>query len=150
MGKAGLKPNGNDRFTCRFEPWCDWKRVPPPGYLFLYTYWMDMKRDKDGHFWGNNLEPAKERRVNLQRDRWYCLEHQIRANTPGKADGELAAWIDGKLYLHFKGIRWRSEEAVKLKRFEIGVYIHQAAKDNTVWYDDVAVSTGYVGPAAGK
>lgn len=148
MGKAGLKPAGNDRFTCRFEPWCDWKRVPPPGYLFLYTYWMDMKRDKDGHFWGNNLEPAKEHRIHLARDRWYCLEHLIRANTPGKADGELAAWIDGKLYLHFKGIRWRSDAVVRLKRFEIGVYIHQAAKDNTVWYDDVAVSTGYIGPAA--
>jgi len=27
------------------------------------------------------------------------------------------------------------------------VYVHQAAKDNTVWYDDVALSTGYVGLA---
>jgi hypothetical protein len=34
---------------------------------------------------------------------------------------------------------------VKLKRFNIGVYVHQAAKDKTVWYDDVALSTGYVG-----
>jgi len=24
------------------------------------------------------------------------------------------------------------------------VYVHQAAKDNTVWYDDVVLSTGYV------
>ncbi len=26
-----------------------------------------------------------------------------------------------------------------------GVYVHSATKDNTVWYDDVALSTGYIG-----
>ena len=26
--------------------------------------------------------------------------------------------------------------------------VHQARKDNTVWYDDVAISTGYLGPTA--
>lgn len=148
MGRAGLRPTGNDRFTCRFEPWCDWRRLPPPGYMFLYTYWMDMKRDRDGNYWGNNLGPSPDRRIALERDRWYCLEQMIRANRPGEADGEMAAWIDGKLYLHFRGFRWRSDERVRLKRFEIGVYVHQSARDNTVWYDDVALSTGYLGPAA--
>jgi hypothetical protein len=70
----------------------------------------------------------------------------IQTNEPGKANGELAAWIDGKLYIHYTGIRWRSDEAVRIKRAEIGVYIHQAEKDNTVWYDDVVISTGYIGP----
>jgi hypothetical protein len=35
---------------------------------------------------------------------------------------------------------------VKLKRFDIGVYVHHAAQNNTVWYDDVVLSTGYIGP----
>ena len=73
-------------------------------------------------------------------------EQMIKANTPGKADGELAAWIDGKLYIHYTGFRWRTTDRVKLKRFNIGVYIHQCTQDNTVWYDDVALSTGYIGP----
>lgn len=150
MGKAGIRPRGDDHFNCRFEPWCDWRSVKPPGYLFLYTYWMDMQRDPDGHYWGNMLAPAAAARVVPERGRWYCLEHMILANTPGKPDGELAAWIDGKLYLHFTGLRWRSDARVKIKRFDLGVYVHQAAKDNTVWFDDVAVSTGYIGPAAGK
>jgi hypothetical protein len=146
MGKAGIRPNGRDRFTCRFEPWCDWQREKPPGYMFLYTYWMDMKRDKDGNFWGNMLGPAATERIVPPRDQWVCLEQMIQANEPGKANGELAAWIDGKLYIHYTGIRWRSDEAVRIKRAEIGVYIHQAEKDNTVWYDDVVISTGYIGP----
>ena len=146
MGKAGIRPRGNDRFSSRFEPWCDWKRYDPPGFMFLYTYWMDMKRDRDGHFWGNNMNPAKDERIALKRDRWYCLEQMIKVNDPGKTNGELAAWIDGKLYIHYKGFRWRSVEAVRIKRFGIGVYVHKATRDNTVWYDDVALSTGYIGP----
>jgi hypothetical protein len=147
MGQAGKRPTGDDRFTSSFEPWKDWGRLPPPGRMFLYTYWMDMKRDPDGSYWGNNLEAEADKRIALERGRWYCLEHMIRANTPGKADGELAAWIDGRLYIHYTGFRWRNTDAVRLKRFTFGVYVHQAAKDNTVWYDDVALSTGYVGPA---
>jgi hypothetical protein len=147
MGMAGKRPKGDDRFTSSFEPWKDWGRLPPPGRMFLYTYWMDMKRDRDGNYWGNNLEAAKEKRIALERGRWYCLEHMIRANTPGKADGELAAWIDGKLYIHYTGFRWRTSEAVRIKRFNLGVYVHHAKKDNTVWYDNVALSTGYLGPA---
>ena len=61
-------------------------------------------------------------------------------------DGELAAWIDGKLYQHVTGIRWRTSAKVKLKRVVWGVYVHQSVRPNTVWYDDVVVSTGYVGP----
>lgn len=152
MGKAGIKPKGDDRFGASFEPWRAWGRHEPPGSMMLYTYWMDMARDRDGHYWGNNLAPAPERQRTLERDRWICLEHMIRANTPGKADGELAAWIDGTLYLHLIGFRWRSADAVRLKRIGLGLYVHQSRHTNHVWYDDVVVSTGYVGPEpeAGK
>ena len=146
MGSAGVRPRGDDRFTSSFEPWRDWGRYSAPGYMFLYTYWMDMKQGRDGHYWGNMLSPEPDDRVTLQRNRWHCLEHMIRANDVGKANGELAAWIDGKLYLHFKGLRWRSDAKVALKRFNIGLYVHHARQDNTVWYDDVVLSTGYVGP----
>lgn len=150
MGKAGLRPRGDDRFSCRFEPWIDWRREKPPGYMFLYTYWMDMKRDRDGNFWGNMLGPDPAERIVPGRGKWICIEQMIQVNTPGKADGELAAWIDGELYIHYQGIRWRSAEDVRIKRFEVGIYIHEARKENTVWYDDLVLSTGYVGPLRGE
>ena len=31
MGKAGLRPRGDDRFSSRFEPWKDWGRSAAPG-----------------------------------------------------------------------------------------------------------------------
>ena len=150
MGQAGKRPRGDDYFNSRFEAWCDWQRLDPPGYLFLYTYWMEMQQDKDGNYWGNMLEPKKAQRFLPERGKWYCLEHMIHANTPGNHDGELAAWIDGKLYLHFTGIQWRSSEQVKIKRIDLGVYVHACTQDNTVWYDDVVVSTGYIGPVKTK
>ena len=146
MGKAGIRPKGDDRFSSSFEPWRNWRRYPAPGFMFLYTYWMDMKRDRDGHYWGNNLCPADSERIVLRRNKWYCLEHMIQVNEVGHANGELAAWIDGKLYIHYRGFRWRSDNDVRLKRFNIGVYVHHATQDNTVWYDDVVLSTGYIGP----
>jgi len=146
MGKAGVRPRGDDRFTASFEPWRGWGRYEPPGYMFVYAYWMDMERDRDGNWWGNMLGPEEDGRIVPPRGRWTCLEHMVKANTPGRADGELAAWIDGRLYLHYEGIRWRSSEAVRLKRFDVGIYVHHARRANTVWYDDVALSTGYVGP----
>jgi hypothetical protein len=146
MGGAGLRPNGDDHFSTRLEAWRDWGRIAPPGFCFLYTYWMDMKRDRDGHYWGNMMEPEPAARFVPARNRWHCYELMVRVNAVGKADGELAAWIDGRLYVHHTGFRWRSSNAVRLKRFDLGIYIHQATRDNTVWFDDVVVSTGYVGP----
>ncbi len=149
MGAAGLRPRGDDRFSTRFEPWRDWGRLPAPGYLFFYTYWMDMEIDRDGNYWGNMLGPEEGERVVPERGRWYCLEQMIKTNAIAdgapRPDGELAGWIDGRLYVHYTGIRWRSSDAVRLKRFALIVYVHQARRDNTVWYDDVTLSTGYVG-----
>jgi cephalosporin-C deacetylase-like acetyl esterase len=146
MGKAGVRPEGDDCFGAAFEPWRDWKRNAPPGAMMFYTYWMDMKRDRDGNYWGNMFAPPKPDQIVLKRGLWYCLEQMIKANTPGQADGEMAGWIDGKLYVHLKGFRWRTSQDVRLKRISLGLYIHQSRRPNMVWYDDVALSTGYIGP----
>lgn len=146
MGKAGIRPEGDDRFGSGFEPWRAWGRNEPPGAMMSYTYWMDMKRDRDGNYWGNMFAPPKENQIVLRRGVWYCLEQMIKANTPGQADGEMATWIDGKLYTHHKGFRWRTSPEVMLKRLSLGLYVHQSRRPNMMWYDDVVLSTGYVGP----
>lgn len=156
LGSAGERPAGDDHFSTSVEGWRDWQRVPAPGFLFSYTYWMDMKRDRDGNWWGNMLGPADGERFVPERGKWLCVEQRVAVNTPGNADGELAVWLDGKLYTHHRGFRWRSSEAVRIKRIWLLAYVHAATRDNTVWFDDVVASTGYVGtgdvaaPAKGK
>jgi hypothetical protein len=146
MGTAGILPKGDDHFSSSFETWRDWGRSAPPGFAHLYTYWMEMQRDKDDHYRGNNLGPEPERRIVPARGRWTCFEVMVRANDIGQSNGELAAWIDGKLYVHYTGFRWRSSAEVLLKRFGLDVYVHRAERTNVAWYDDVAVSSGYIGP----
>lgn len=160
MGGAGLRPAGDDHFSTLVDSWRDWQRVAAPGFLHCYTYWMEMQQDRDGHYWGNMLGPEPERRFVPQRGEWTCVELRVAVNQVGKADGELAMWIDGELHLHYQGLRWRSSEAVRLKRAGVLCYVHAAERDNTVWFDDVVVSTGYIGtggvevakptPAAGQ
>ena len=145
MGTAGQLPKGDDHFSTRVEGWRDWQRIAAPGALQCYAYWMDMKRDRDGNYWGNLMGPAPNERFVPERGKWLCVEQRVAANTPGKNDGELAVWLDGKLYVHYEGFRWRSTVDVKCKRVGLLVYVHAATRDNTVWFDDVAVSTGYIG-----
>jgi hypothetical protein len=146
MGKAGIRPTGFDRFTSRFEPWRAWGKNAAPGAMNFYSYFPTMKEDPKmkGKFWGNQFFPA--RRLIPERGEWHCFEIMIKANDPGKSNGEQAAWIDGKLYGYFTGIVWRKTEKVRIKRMNLGVYIHDNPKQNVVHFDDVALSTGYIGP----
>jgi len=153
MGKAGIKPEGDDRFGTGFEPWSNWESLPPPGRMQFYTYWHEMQPDiyddngdgiPDIHYWGNSFYPNPP--FMPERDRWYCMEIMIKSNDAGQGNGEMAAWIDGQLYMHLKGFNWRTTNDLKLKRITLGVYIHNNPKANVVWFDNVALSNGYIGP----
>ena len=148
FGKAGICPSGDDFYCSRLEPWRDWGRNPPPGELMFYTYFPDMKIDrKMGKYYGNMFRPRQK--FVVERGRWYCMEIMLKANTAGHADGEQAFWVDGKLIGHFKGIRWRTTDALKINCFVPMLYIHDNKQVNRVFYDDIVVSREYIGPAEG-
>ncbi len=149
MGKAGIRPTGFDRFTTGFEPWRDWGKHQAPGAMTFYSYFPGMKEDPrmKGKFWGNQFQP--DRLFVPERSVWHCFEIMVKANDPGRANGEQAAWINGRLYGHFTGIEWRKSADVRLKRMNLGVYIHENPRRNIVHFDDVVLSTGYIGPVRG-
>lgn len=144
MGMAGIKPEGDDRFGSGFEPWSDWQSLTPPGRMQFYAYWHEMLPDNQGNYWGSVFYP--ESTIIPERGRWYCMEMMIKANDAGQDNGEIAAWIDGELYMHLTGFNWRTTDELKIKRISLGIYIHNNPKDNVCWFDDVALSTGYIGP----
>jgi len=145
FGKAGIRPGGNDFFTTGLEPWRAWGRFPAPGEMMLYTYYMDMPVDpKMNKYWGEMMRP--EEPAVIERGRWYCMEMMIKANAPGKADGEQAFWIDGERKARFTGIRWRATEELKINDFWLLLYVHDSARLNRVWFDEVVISQGYIGP----
>lgn len=148
FGQAGIQPNGFDFFTTMLEPARNWGEYPPPGAMGFTTSYPDMQAAPGGAYWGNRFQPLVP--FVIERGRWYCFEAMVKLNTPGLLDGEQAFWIDGVKILHAKNIRWRDSELLKLNFFWFCVYIHQAIQDNTCWYDDLVISTEYVGPLDGE
>jgi len=160
FGKAGLRPKGDDFFTTGIEPWFDWGKNAPPGKWMFYSYWHQMKKSRDGKYWGNGFHPKAGV---IQRGKWICMEVRVKLNTPNKPDGEQSVWQDGKLIGEFKGINWRTSGKLKANIFWLMSYVTEKAfkhtdqhaakhglkannKTHTVWFDQVVVATKYIGP----
>ena len=92
------------------------------------------------------LMPVEAERCLPPRDRWLCVEQRVQLNTPWRDDVELAVWLDGELYTHWRGLRWRSADALRCRRLALDLHVHESRWQNRVSYDDVVVSTGYIGP----
>lgn len=148
FGGAGVKPVGDERFSTALEPWGDWGKLPPPGQWNFYSYWHGMSASLDGKYWGNAFRPAQQE--NIPRDRWICAEFMLKHNTPGRADGEQAYWIDGKLLGHWQGINWRQSPTLRANAITIESYVTDRwtkQAQNVVWFDNVVVAREYIGPA---
>lgn len=104
-----------------------------------------------GFDWGSLTVP-----MTFTRGRWYAIEYQVFLNTPGIANGWVKIWVDGVL----KGtksnlnIRGNGGSTVKLNRIRVGGWYSNSANGNTcsapaqastMYVDDVAVSTAYIG-----
>jgi hypothetical protein len=149
--RAGSRPQGDDRVAVFIDCLGDYGRYPPPGFWSLYTYWHEMKISADGRYWGNCLTPA--RRELVPRGRWQCVELMLKLNTVGQWDGELALWLDGKLYGDFvkgerrgpwsgmgfdlvaeggelfEGLNLRTAEDLRVNYLWLEHYIDQGAQD---------------------
>lgn len=162
FGKAGLKPDGT-YYSTGMEPWFAWGKNPSPGELNFYSYYMDMEIDKKmNKYWGNSFFPPgpdrgkaadEKTRVLPKLGVWQCWEFMLEANTPGKADGRQAMWLDGKLVGAFEGIRWRDTDT-KVNCFWLEHYGYDPGdptrqyhkEKQTVWFDDVVIAKEYIGP----
>ncbi len=121
FGGAGLKPDGQTRFSTALEPWGNWGRWPPPGHWNFYSYWHEMTQSRDGKYWGNSFCPDPQE--DIQRGEWMCAEFMLKHNTPGKPDGEQAFWINGSLKGHWKGINWRTSETLWANALTLESYV---------------------------
>ena len=142
VGNAGDTPAGDERFSSCMdvhrESKTEWQC-----HLSMYTYWHHMTTH-----WGTHFTPEEPWRP--QRDRWYCFEFMLKANSDPEAfDGELAAWVDGELLVHYGGFNWRTTNDLKLNSFWLLLYVTKEDTINpvnTVYFDDVVVARKYVGP----
>jgi hypothetical protein len=150
FGGAGLKPQGDERFSTALEPWGNWGRWQAPGRWNFYSYWHEMEASGDGHYWGNAFRPDVQE--DIPTGTWICAEFMLAHNTPGQADGEQAFWIDGVLRGHWRGINWRTSPTLWANALTLESYVTDRwtkQETNIVFFDNVVIAKEYIGPAGG-
>jgi len=139
-----------------------------PGYTHIYAYWPKQRSAFGDHWYPDGMvKPVASGIGNQgdwlafpnqysdfnpmpnflpQRNRWYCYELMVRANTPGQNDGEVKYWIDGKLISDFPDLNMRSIDTLKIDEAHIGLHAKHSERVNKKWYDNVVIATQYIGP----
>lgn len=140
-GWGGRKVNGTDGWSARglFEGQRN-GRTP----IGFYCYHADMK----GRY-GSNWVWNSDGFAGLENNRWYCIEQQARLNTPGKNDGLLRGWVDGRLVFEKTNVRMRDVATLKIETVWLNLYYGgtwTAPSDMHVYIDDVVISRKPIGP----
>jgi hypothetical protein len=105
--------------------------------------------DWEGLKWLGN-SPGSQFKIHATEEagRWICVEAQAKLNTPGKSDGYNCLWIDGIKQCERKNLDFRSSYTkYGINAILIESYWNKGAPaDQYRWYDDLVVSTEYIGP----
>jgi hypothetical protein len=100
-------------------------------------------------FWGDPWPWSRDGLGLLERDRWYCLEQYFKLNSPGKKDGTLRAWIDGRLAFEKTDVHVRDLDTMKIEQVWMNVYHGGSAPaphDMHLFIDNVVIARSYIGP----
>jgi hypothetical protein len=93
--RAGQPTQGNEAFWFGIEPFGDRWRWD------YYAYWHEMRGSPPrGQTWGNSF--LQDKAIRVTKEHWVCIETMVKLNDVGKANGELALWIDGQLCSHLR------------------------------------------------
>ena len=162
----GVPANGTNKFLANLETWRGDAATSSPGNLNIYMYHPGQRSQWGDHFFPTGLVSpntslafdfgptfVKRPDVMPKLDQWYCYEFMVKANTPGTAggpgknDGRVAVWLDGKQVADFTHLRLRDVETLKIDRFALCFHIKSNPKGIArKWYDNVVAATSYIGP----
>lgn len=159
----GVRADGRNKIWVSLEAWRDDLAEANPGKQNLYVYHPEQRSQWGDHFFpsgtvlpftykpgdfGQNFVARPDIAVKL--GRWYCYELMVRANTPGKRDGRIAWWLDGRLAADHPGLRLRDVASLKFDRVDLSLHIGSNPRRETKkWYDNIVVARAYIGPMAG-
>ncbi len=160
MATPGVPSDGTNKFLVNLENWRENSAIASPGFLNVYIYHPEQRSQWGDHFFPNgevmpNTSQPYDFGTNFvshpqiipDMDRWYCYEYMVLANTPGKRNGRVAVWLDGKLVADFNNLRLRDVESLKIDRFGLSFHIKSNPKGEAKkWYDNVVAASSYIGP----
>ena len=139
-GWGGKRSNGRNGWSARGWYW-DQNRADHNVLIGWYCYYADMNNPNNrnyGENWG-------WRQVGW--NQWYCIDQHCRMNTPGKKDGILRAWVDGKLVHEKKDIRYRDVANIKIETIWMTIWFGETSStDVHLYIDNVVIARKYIGP----
>lgn len=95
---GGNTPDGTDGFSTRFM----WRKNGA-GELYAYLPTSDA--------YGTSIGRGQWR---FKPGVWYKLEQEVKLNQPGRQDGQVRVWLDGKQVLNQAGLTFRSTDQLKI------------------------------------
>jgi hypothetical protein len=112
-------------------------------YPDLYKVYGDVKPVAGKLYYGNG--PTLNPGFTLKTGVWYTVTQRIVMNTPGKADGLVEGFIDGKLCASQKGIRFRDVSTLMIDRIYFANFFggsgEPPSKTESISFDDFVVYT---------
>ena len=140
---GGTTPTGGffdpDGFTSRYM----WRTG---GRLVVYLYWAGQQSaaQASGRQYGVDLDCG----VTLERGRDHVLRQRVTLNTPGRADGVLEVWVDGRSVLRRDDLLFRDQpgKTWQIDRFFFSTFhggndaSWAPSRDCTVEFDDFSVA----------
>jgi len=140
-GWGGRPVNGHDGWSARGLFLGQKGGKTPIGF---YCYHADMK----GRY-GSNWLWEKNGLGYLENNRWYCIEQYAKMNTPGRNDGILRGWVDGRLAFEKTDVRMRDVDSLKIESVWLNVYLGgtwTSRSNHHLYIDNVVIARKYVGP----
>jgi hypothetical protein len=146
-GWGGRKSDGSNGWSARMftnSTLSSNNILPNKTPIGNYLYHADMKKKYgDTEYWNLNNESL------LKKNTWYSIEQYIQLNTPNEKNGQLKAWVNGKLVYNNTNIRFSDNPSVGLESVWLNVYHGgktKAPKDLTIYIDELIIANSYIGP----
>lgn len=109
-----------------------------------YVYHVDQKTAYgDGLIWTRGYWGY------LQKNRWYCIEQQVKLNDPGQHNGVLRGWVDGHLAFERTDFAFRTAPDLKIEQVWLDIFhggTLPSPYDQHVFIDNVVIARQYIGP----
>lgn len=145
-GKAGIRPDGTDRFNTSIDPEYPSQNNGVPGlYPFqFYSYWPEMTCPANydpltnPNCWGNSKLQTAPKLVNTA-GVWHEVVARVKMNAVGQHDGLQELWVDGSKKISQTGMRWRDTTDLRLNEITFTMYIASALQQQAIWVDNVVV-----------
>ena len=109
--------------------------------LGYYLYWLGQAGSAGDGLWWSAQAPLGQ---------WVCVEGHVAMNTPGVANGQLDAWLDGDQVFHRDDLLYRSgsQSFVHIRDFMFEAYYGGASTpphDIPVSFDELTVADHRIG-----